>query len=105
MKGLDPALFTVVLDHQPRDYAAQVKAGADLVLSGHTHGGQMIPFRMLCDRLGIGENDRMYGFEQRGNTRFIVTSGMADWRLLFRTGCRSEYVLIHLEGKPLPAGA
>ena len=38
---LDPGKFSIVLDHQPQDYEAQAKAGVDLVLSGHTHGGQL----------------------------------------------------------------
>lgn len=31
--------YSIVLDHQPHDYAEQTAAGVDLVLTGHTHGG------------------------------------------------------------------
>jgi predicted MPP superfamily phosphohydrolase len=34
----------VLLAHQPRDFQASVRAGVDLQLSGHTHGGQLFPF-------------------------------------------------------------
>lgn len=33
--------YTVWLDHEPRDFKAAAAAGADLILSGHTHGGQV----------------------------------------------------------------
>ena len=29
----------------------------------------------------VAEDDRVYGYEKRGNTNFIVTSWIADWRL------------------------
>ena len=32
--------YTVWLDHEPRDFKNAAAAGADLILSGHTHGGQ-----------------------------------------------------------------
>lgn len=96
--GLDRTKYTIVLDHQPRDYAAEATAGVDLVLSGHTHGGQLIPLVQLMRWFHIG-NDNVYGLERRGNTDFIVTSGISDWAFQFKTGCRSEYVLIDIEGK------
>lgn len=35
--------YTVWLDHEPRDFKNAAAAGADLILSGHTHGGQVWP--------------------------------------------------------------
>ncbi|MGC4001045.1 MAG: metallophosphoesterase [Anaeromyxobacter sp.] len=45
--GRDPEKPLVLLAHQPRGVEAAVAAGADLQLSGHTHGGQIIPFNLL----------------------------------------------------------
>ena len=42
--GHDPERSLVLLAHQPRDFQAAVRAGVDLQLSGHTHGGQLFPF-------------------------------------------------------------
>ena len=42
-KEIDNSRYTIVLDHQPNDYDAEEAVGADMVLSGHTHGGQLIP--------------------------------------------------------------
>ena len=45
----------------------------------------------------IAEDDCVYGYEKRGNTNFIVTSGIADQAIKFNTGCKSEYLLISIE--------
>lgn len=96
-KNLDTGKYMVVLDHQPVDYEAQQKSGVDLVLSGHTHGGQMYPLIYLMNY--IGENDSIYGLKHRGNTDFIVNSGISDWSVKFKTGCRSEYVFITIKSQ------
>lgn len=95
VSGLDTDKYMVVLDHQPCDYDAQAESGVDLVLSGHTHGGQLIPLDLLNPLLS--ENDRVYGTETRGSSNFIVSSGISDWAIRFKTGCRSEYVVIDIE--------
>lgn len=94
--GLDGDKFSIVINHQPTDYAAESKAGVDLVLSGHTHGGQMVPIGAISDLFGM--NDRVYGREKRGSTDFIVTSGISDWAFGFKTGCYSEFVVIDVHG-------
>ncbi len=89
--------YTIVLDHQPSDYAAQAAAGVDLVLSGHTHGGQMLPINYVGE--WIGANCRTYGYERREKTDFIVNSGIGGWELPFKTGCKSEYGVIDIASK------
>lgn len=98
-KDLDSDKFSIVLDHQPQEYEAQEKAGVDLVLSGHTHGGQLFPLMTVENLTHITPDDRVYGYEKRGDTNFIVTSGISDWAIKFKTGCRSEYVMLEIEGK------
>ena len=97
VKGLDKAKFMLVLDHQPSDYAKQAEAKVDLVLSGHTHGGQLFPFNYVSQWAGM--NDRIYGHEKRQNTDFIVTSGISDWELKFKTGCQSEFVVVDIKSE------
>lgn len=95
----EPGTYTIVLDHQPRDYAAEAEAGADLVLSGHTHGGEFFPLADLMEWLHIGGNDKVYGYEQLEQTDFIVTSGISHWALKFRTGHPSEFVIVEIQGQ------
>ena len=95
LSGAERNRYIVLLDHQPHDFDAEAAAGADLVLSGHTHGGQFIPVRHVGE--WVGENALRYGHERRGNTDFVVSSGISNWTLQFKTGCRSEIVLIHIQ--------
>ena len=92
MTEIDPKWFTIVLDHQPNAFEEEAKSGADLVLSGHTHGGHIWPAGQIG--LLMGANDRVYGREKRGNTEFIVSSGISGWAIPFKTGTKSEFVII-----------
>ena len=96
-QNLDKSKYSIVLDHQPREYSEDAKAGVGMVLSGHTHGGQMIPWVQLDRMFHWGGDDNVYGREQRENTNYIVTSGISDWAIKFKTGCRSECVIIDIE--------
>ena len=89
--GLDRGRFSILLDHQPNDY--ENEAGrADLVLSGHTHGGHIFPAGPIGELFGA--NDQTYGLEEREGTTFIVTSGISGWAIPFKTGTRSEFAVI-----------
>lgn len=96
LSGVDKSKFTLLLDHQPLEYKEVEENGADILLSGHTHGGQLYPLAYI-NKL-VSRNDRVYGFEQRNNTSFIVSSGISEWGFGFRTGCKSEYVVINIKG-------
>lgn len=96
--GLDQSKFSIVMDHQPDDYADQAESQVDLVVSGHTHGGQLFPLRLIEEPTKVAD-DRVYGYEKRDNTNFIVTSGISDWAIKFKTGCRSEYVIVDIKGQ------
>lgn len=95
--GLDKDKYMIVLDHQPTDYEAEAAAGVDLVLSGHTHGGQIFPLEYIQPL--VSENDNVRGHEKRGNTDFIVTDGISDWAVKFKTGCKSEFNIIDISGE------
>ena len=93
-RDLDPAKYTLVLDHQPTDFEAQTEAKADLVLSGHTHGGHIFPTGLVG--VWFGGNDLCYGMEVRESSTFIVSSGISGWAMPFKTGCISEIVVIRV---------
>lgn len=94
VKSLDKNKFSIVMDHQPYDYEGEAEAKVDLVLSGHTHGGQLIPVNHVGE--WTGENAKTYGYKKKEDTNFIVTSGISDWAIKFKTGCKSEYVVIDI---------
>lgn len=54
---------------------------------------------MKLASLLMGANDRTYGTEKRESTDFIVTSGIADWAIKFKTGTKSEYCIVNIMGR------
>ena len=95
VEPLNQDKFIIVMNHQPNDYESEAAANVDLVLSGHTHGGQLFPATYAGEWFGM--NDKTYGYEKRDNTNFIVTSGISDWAIKFKTGCKSEIVVVNIE--------
>ena len=91
-KNLDVNKYKIVIDHQPTDYTNEANSNVDLVVYGHTYGGQLIPLNII--NTYVSENDFVYGYKKIKNTNFIVTSGISDWEIKFKTGCISEYVII-----------
>ncbi len=96
-KDLDASKYIVMLDHQPNDYDNEEKTSTDLVLSGHSHGGQMFPIGITGELTGA--NDKTYGLEVRNDTTFIVNSGISDWAIKFKTATFSEYGVIDIKTK------
>jgi predicted MPP superfamily phosphohydrolase len=47
LAGRDPDRSLVLLAHQPRGIDVAVRSGVELQLSGHTHGGQIVPFNLV----------------------------------------------------------
>ena len=92
----------IVLDHQPTQFPQLELAGADLVLSGHTHKGQVFPgnliTRSMFKRLGATHYGYWQG-ETVSETRMqgVVTSGSAYWGPPVRVGTNSEVAVIDLE--------
>lgn len=97
MKNTESSTYSIVLDHQPSDYDAEAESGVDLVLSGHTHGGHIFPTGYVGTLTGV--NDRIYGHEKRGNSDFIVTSGISGWAIPFKTGAKSEIVIVDINNE------
>lgn len=89
--------YCIFLDHQPSDFENEALSGADLVLSGHTHGGHIFPAGLIG--LLMKANDSVYGHERRGDTDFIVSSGVSGWAVPIKTGCFSEYVVVDVHQK------
>ncbi len=73
LEGRDPERALVLLAHQPRRdaIASYAKVGVGLSLSGHTHGGQLVPFNLLVRTMfpylaGLYEHEGMHVFVSRG---------------------------------------
>ena len=95
---IDNDNFIVTLDHQPHGYDENAEAGVDLILSGHTHGGQIFPANLLFDLFKL--NDLNYGYKRiDNNCQAIVTSGLAGWGFPVKTAAPAEYVIIEVASR------
>lgn len=80
----------IVVDHQPARIEESEKAGALLHISGHTHAGQVWPFRLFTEKLFPLD----YGKKRFGTTTAIVTSGYGTWGPRVRLASQSEVLVI-----------
>lgn len=92
MEQVDPAKPVILLDHQPYDLDIAQNNGIDLMVSGHTHRGQIFPANLITNMLY--END--WGYLKKGQMQSIVTSGYGFWGTPLRIGTRSEIVMLNV---------
>lgn len=89
-----PDAFSVLLSHRPSVFPHAAAAGVDLVLAGHTHGGQLaVGGRSVLELYGAAP--WAWGVYRRDDSVMHVTSGLGQW-FPFRLGCPPEMVLLEL---------
>jgi predicted MPP superfamily phosphohydrolase len=96
LADVDQSIPLILMDHQPHRLDKAEAAGVDVMLSGHTHRGQMMPNHYITRRLF--ELD--WGYLKKGNLHAIVSSGYGTWGPPIRIGSRSEIIelVITFEG-------
>lgn len=91
-----PEMPSILLYHIP--LPSQIKAakelGIGLQLSGHTHLGQLFPFKFITDIVYKGYD---YGIKKEGNFTEYTSSGVGTWGPPMRSGNKPEIVIVHLE--------
>jgi predicted MPP superfamily phosphohydrolase len=85
----------VLLAHQPRSAAQANEAGFDLQLSGHTHGGQFLPWNLLVPL----QQPFVSGLHRLGRLWVYVSRGTGYWGPPNRFGAPSEITLVTLDAK------
>ena len=85
-------LFNILVVHKPSIWK-NVSTKANLMLSGHTHNGQIFPFNFVV-KLQFPEN---YGLYTRNNNQLYVSSGSATWGPKIRIGSNNEIIRIELK--------
>jgi predicted MPP superfamily phosphohydrolase len=88
----DPSRPVVLLAHQPVQVHQAAAYGVDLQLSGHTHGGQLVPFNVMV-RL---DQPVVSGLATVDGTQLYVTNGAGFWGPPMRVGAPPEVTLIEL---------
>ncbi|WP_405101862.1 metallophosphoesterase [Micromonospora sp. NBC_01412] len=88
----DPGRPVVLLAHQPVAAVEAAKFGVDLQLSGHTHGGQIVPFNLLVKL----EQPVVSGLGEVDGTKVYVTNGAGFWGPPVRVGADPQVTLVEL---------
>jgi len=95
MKAIDNApaqAYKILLAHQPKLVYEAQKAGVDLQISGHTHGGQIFPGHLF---MGLSQ-PFIAGLHQLDQTRIYVSRGTGYWGPPMRLNAPSEITLLQL---------
>jgi predicted MPP superfamily phosphohydrolase len=91
---MDATRYKVLMYHQPDGMEEARAAGIDLMLCGHTHGGQFFPFTVI-NRLVWGKWYR--GLHKIGDMHLYTSTGAGTWGPPMRLGTRSELALIKVK--------
>lgn len=92
----DERMPVIVLDHNPKNINEYGRE-ADLILSGHTHEGQIFPANIITELLY--SVDHGYYRQSAESPRVIVTSGIGYWGMPMRVGTDSELVTIKISSR------
>lgn len=93
LTNLDRTKPTILVNHKPRQVEEAERAGVNLQLSGHTHGGPVFPVNIAMRNLLKG---RHYGTTQVGNMMLDTSSGSGISLWYPRTAGRHELVVVEL---------
>ncbi|MDZ7684865.1 MAG: metallophosphoesterase [Gammaproteobacteria bacterium] len=93
---VDTDKYVVLLYHRPRGLEAASGHGVDLMLSGHTHNGQIFPFNLVVGRVF----ERIVGMYEHEGTRLYVSQGTGTWEPVLRLGTRAEITEFIISPEP-----
>lgn len=92
LESVDRSKPILMMDHQPTGFGAASEAGVDVLLSGHTHRGQIAPNHWITRRLF--ELD--WGYLLKNKLHVIVSSGYGTWGPPIRLASRSELIKLEI---------
>jgi predicted MPP superfamily phosphohydrolase len=85
----------IMLAHQPKSVFQAEPAGADLLITGHTHGGQYFPWNYMVAL----DQPYVHGLHRHGKTQVYVSRGAGYWGPPIRVGAPSEITVLRLVRK------
>ena len=90
LNSTDPSKPRILLDHQPYNLSEAEQNQIDFQFSGHTHKGQFFPINLVVNMIF----EQGYGYLQKGNTHYYISSGLGIWGPQYRIGSQSEFVVV-----------
>jgi uncharacterized protein len=101
LEGVPPKDPVILLNHYPDVFEKAVNAGINLVLVGHTHGGQIgIPFLIHLSNYAYKSN-YMSGLFSSGKTKMYVNRGIGTTNFPVRFLCRPEITVFNFQAEPV----
>jgi len=103
LKDMPEDAFVLLLAHSPDVLLEPLAQRADLILAGHTHGGQvLLPLTgpMACSS-GVGPRYAA-GLYDTGHAKLFVTRGLGEVVTPFRILCEPEIAVLELRGDGTP---
>ena len=91
---IDRAAASILINHVPSRLEIVESAGVSLQVSGHTHGGQFLPFTWITQRI-FGKFT--YGLHAYGKLQVFTSYGAGTWGPPMRVGTSPEVVLLRFE--------
>lgn len=89
----DPGRFRVLMNHRPEAWREAAKpAGIELMLSGHTHRGQLFPFYAVVRLF----NEFMGGYYEEDGMVLGVSAGAGFWGPPMRVGAPPDILVLDL---------
>jgi hypothetical protein len=96
-KGVDRSRASLLLSHEPAVLDRPEVRGASLILSGHTHGGQIcLPFVGAPASWASEDFRYLRGLYEREGTQLYVSRGTGMIGLPVRFGARPEVAVLRL---------
>ena len=90
--SIEQEQFVLLLYHRPYGLSDAAAAGVDLMISGHTHNGQIIPFNLVVKRVF----SKIVGLFTEGSTQLYVSPGTGTWGPVMRLGSTGEVTLFEV---------
>ena len=102
MKGMDNKNYTILISHSPRIRDRLGSYVPDLILCGHTHGGQVrLPFAgdIIAPGEGLFPKYDKGRFNLKNGSLLYIDSGVGTSKLPIRFLNRSQITLIRINGQ------
>ena len=98
MRGVDASRPSVLLSHEPMALDVPETRGVSLILSGHTHGGQVVLPLVGAPAAYVWKHLKyLRGMYESGGTRLYVSRGTGVIGLPVRVGARPEVAVLRLQ--------
>ena len=90
---IDQNIFSLLMYHRPMGFESAEKAGINLMISGHTHNGQIFPFNLIVR----GVFRYLAGLYRGKTGSLYVSQGTGTWGPTMRIGSASEITLFDIQ--------